>query len=64
MVAEAIKLAGTPHDSLKIAAALPKVKFEGLTGTIAFEPNGERLNAEIAILKLKNKAFKVVEILK
>ena len=64
VVAEAIKLAGTPHDSLKIAAALPKVKFEGLTGTIAFEPNGERLNAEIAILKLKNKAFKVVEILK
>ena len=46
------------------AAALPKVKFEGLTGTIAFEPNGERLNAEIAILERKNKAFKVVEILK
>ena len=64
VVAEAIKLAGAPHDSLKIAAALPKVKFEGLTGTIAFEPNGERLNAEIAILQLKDKVFKVVEILK
>lgn len=64
VVAEAIKLAGAPHDSLKIAAALPKVKYQGLTGMIAFEPNGERLNAEIAILELKNKAFKVVEILK
>ena len=64
VVAEAIKLAGAPHDSLKIAAALPKVKFAGLTGTIAFEPNGERLNAEIAILQLKDKVFKVVEILK
>lgn len=64
VVAEAIKLAGAPHDSLKIAAALPKVKFTGLTGTIAFEPNGERLNAEIAILQLKDKVFKVVEILK
>ena len=55
VVAEAIKLAGAPHDSLKIAAALPKVKYQGLTGMIAFEPNGERLNAEIAILELKNK---------
>ena len=64
VVAEAIKLSGAPHDSAKIAAALPKVKVQGLTGAIAFQPDGERLNAELAILELKGKAFQVVAVLK
>lgn len=63
-VAAAIKQSGAPHDSLKIAAELPKINIKGLTGMVAFMPDGERKDAELAILELQNKKFNVVEILK
>ncbi len=63
VLADAIKQAGAV-DSVKIAAALPKVSVKGLSGTIAFQPDGERKDAEIAILESKGGKFSLVEVVK
>ena len=60
---EAIKKAGAP-DAVKIAAALPTVSVNGLSGTVAFLPDGERKDAEVAILEAKGGKFTLVESVK
>lgn len=63
-LAKAIEQSGTPNDSVKIAQALAKVSIQGLSGTFAFKPDGERLNAEIAILEAKKGQFVLLETIK
>ena len=63
VLAEAIKKAGAP-DATKIAAALPSVGVTGLSGSIAFLPDGERKDAEVAILEAKGGKFTLVESVK
>ena len=53
-----------PYDEAKIAAAIPKVTHSGLTGTMAFDADGERKDAEIAILEEKGGKFDVIEMVK
>lgn len=61
--AEAVKKAGAV-DKAKIAAAIPTVSVTGLTGTVGFNPNGERKDAEIAILQEKGGKFDVIQMVK
>lgn len=63
VLAEAAKAAGSP-DKAKIAAALPKVNYEGLSGKVAFEASGERQGAQIAILEEKGGKFGVLKMVK
>ena len=63
VLADAIKQAGST-DKAKIAAAIPKVTHSGLTGTMAFDADGERKDAEIAILEEKGGKFDVIEMVK
>ena len=49
---------------MKIAAALPTVSVSGLSGTVAFLPDGERKDAEVAILEAKSGKFTLVESVK
>ena len=63
VLAEAIKKAGAP-DASKVAAALPSVSVNGLSGTVAFLPDGERKDAEVAILEAKGGKFTLVESVK
>ena len=63
VLAEAIKKAGAP-DATKIAAALPGVSVTGLSGAVAFLPDGERKDAEVAILEAKGGKFTLVESVK
>ena len=60
---DAIKKAGAV-DKAKIAAAIPSVSIDGLSGKMAFMPNGERKDAEIAVLEDKGGKFEVIEIIK
>ena len=42
----------------------PTTSGSGLTGTMAFDPDGERKDAEIAILEEKGGKFDVIEMVK
>ena len=52
----AIRKAGS-GDALKVAAAMPAVSLEGLTGPIAFDAHGERKATAISILQQRQGAF-------
>ena len=60
---DAIKKAGAV-DKAKIAAEIQNVNIDGLTGKVAFMPNGERKDAEIAILQDKAGKFELIETVK
>ena len=51
-------------DKAKIAAEIQNVNIDGLTGKVAFMPNGERKDAEIAILQDKAGKFELIETVK
>ena len=63
ILAQAIEKAGAV-DRVKIAAALPQVSVDGLSGKLSFLPDGERKDAEIAILESKGGKFVLVETVK
>ena len=61
-IVEAMKIANST-DPEAIAAAMPKVNFEGLIGQIAFDDKGDIKGGAISIFEAKDK-LEVVEIIK
>lgn len=57
-LAEAAKAAGSLTPS-KVIAALRHLKFQGLTGTISFAPNGSRLGAHFIVLEVTGGQYKL-----
>ena len=61
-IVEAMKIANST-DPEAIAAAMPKVNFEGLIGQIAFDDKGDIKGGAISIFEAKDK-LEVVDIIK
>ncbi len=61
-IVEAMKIANS-YDPEAIAAAMPKVNFEGLIGQIAFDDKGDIKGGAISIFEAKDK-LEVVDIIK
>ena len=61
-IVEAMKIANS-YDQEAIAAAMPKVNFEGLIGQIAFDDKGDIKGGAISIFEAKDK-LEVVDIIK
>ena len=47
-----------------IAAAMPKVDFEGVTGRIHFDSRGDIINGPITIFKVKNQRLEVERVIR
>ena len=62
-LADAIKIAGSA-DREAIAAAMPKVQFDGLTGAVAFDSNGDIKGGAISIFQVTSKKLEVIDIVK
>lgn len=60
---EAMKIAQSA-DPEAIAAAMPKVSFEGLIGPIAFDAIGDIKGGAISIFEVKEKKLEVIDIVK
>ena len=61
-IVEAMKIANS-YDPEAIAAAMPKVNFEGLIGQIAFDDKGDIKGGAISIFEAKDK-LEVIDIIK
>lgn len=58
---EAMKIADSAEPA-KYLAAMPKVKFNGVTGNIAFDEKGDIQGGAITVYRVKNGQWEVVEI--
>jgi branched-chain amino acid transport system substrate-binding protein len=55
-LANAAKQAGSLEPA-KVAAALHKVNFQGLTGAVSFDSSGNRVGAKFVVLEVANKTY-------
>lgn len=55
-LADAAKQAGSLEPA-KVAAALHKVNFQGLTGSVSFDSSGNRVGAKFVVLEVVNGAY-------
>ncbi|WP_231867658.1 branched-chain amino acid ABC transporter substrate-binding protein [Snodgrassella sp. CFCC 13594] len=62
-IVEAMKIANSV-DREAIAAAMPKVSFDGLTGRVEFDQNGDIKQGAISLFEVKDKKLNVVEVVK
>ncbi len=62
-IAEAMKLANST-DREAIAAAMPKVKFDGVIGPIAFDGKGDIQNGTVSMFEVKDGKLNIVEVMK
>ncbi len=63
VIAEAIKAAGAV-DSIKVLEQMPKVKYSGVTGDIAFDEKGDLKQGAITVYEVKDNKKSVAEIVK
>ena len=53
MVADAIRRAGNTSREAVLAAFLSQEHYEGITGTVQFDPTGERLDAPVSFYRVR-----------